>query len=295
MPKYSYSVFGLIIESELECPEFQECQGQPDISIQIGNVPGELSEPLYNGVHFQTNENEFLLKVNDVADYYITGNKITIQPQANTDLDSVRVFLYGSALAALLIQNSIMPLHANALEKDGKGFLIAGVSGAGKSTLTTAFYQKGYNILSDDVTVLKIEEDRVKALPGIIYPKLWEETFEQIGEDKSGLKKIRPDINKYRFTRIDRCFNKEHEIKKMFIIDHHNSPEITIKEIKTHKKLVVLLENVFRKRFVQGEQIKSQQFLHFSGIAAKMELYNITRPNGINTIKEMTDLIESKL
>ncbi|MGD8781908.1 MAG: hypothetical protein PVH88_23465 [Ignavibacteria bacterium] len=296
MPIHSYSVFGLNIISELKCPELQHKKVENnDVIIEFSEVPLELREPKFKGVRFESREDEFLLKVDNVADYYVTNNKIAIQKKENADLDSVRVFLYGSVFAALLLQRSILPLHANILEKDGKAFLIAGNSGAGKSTLSTVLHKKGYNLLSDDVSVLKFENGTLKALPGIIYPKLWEKTLEHLGEEKTGLNKIRPDLNKYRYTKIDTRFNEEHEIKKMFIMNQHNIDEIKLEEIKSHAKLQQLLLHTFRKHFLFGNKIKSKQFLHFSQIADKIEIWQITRPNSINTINEIVELIESKL
>ncbi len=295
MSNYFYSVFGLQIESELELSELQNGNGTPDVLIQFGNVPSVLSEPEFKGVRFETNENEFLLKIDDVADYYVTKNTITIQQKDHSDLDSVRVFLYGSAFAALLIQNGLLPLHANTLEKDGKAFLIAGDSGAGKSTLSTVLYKKGYNILSDDVSVLQIKDGTLKALPGIIYPKLWEKTLDQLGEEKADLKKIRPELNKYRFSKVENRFNEAHEIQKIFIINQGNNNEVKAEEVDAHQKLMVLLNHTFRKKIVQGKHTKSKQFMLFTQIAGKVDIWRIVRPKEYNTIDEIIELIESKL
>ena len=146
MSNYSYSVYGLQVKSELELPELQTGNGKPEIYRKFGKVSSELSEPEFEEVRFETKENEFLLKVDNVADYYVIKDIITIHKKGNSDLDSVGVFLYGSAFASLLIQNGFLPLHANTLEKDGKAFLFAVDSGAGKSILSTVLYKEGDNI-----------------------------------------------------------------------------------------------------------------------------------------------------
>jgi hypothetical protein len=48
----------------------------------------------------------------------------------------------------------LVPLHSACLERDGSGFLLAGVSGAGKSTLTAALAQSGCELISDDWTYI---------------------------------------------------------------------------------------------------------------------------------------------
>ena len=45
-------------------------------------------------------------------------------------------------------------LHGNAIERDGKGYILLGTSGAGKSTLTASFALRQSRIVSDDVSCL---------------------------------------------------------------------------------------------------------------------------------------------
>lgn len=45
-------------------------------------------------------------------------------------------------------------VHAAAVERDSTAMLIAGLSGAGKSTFTYAAHRAGWNVISDDLTVL---------------------------------------------------------------------------------------------------------------------------------------------
>jgi hypothetical protein len=48
----------------------------------------------------------------------------------------------------------VAPIHSACLERNGRGFLVAGVSGAGKSTLTAALAQLGFGLVSDDWTYI---------------------------------------------------------------------------------------------------------------------------------------------
>ena len=59
---------------------------------------------------------------------------------------------------ALLMQRKILPLHGSAVAIDGKAYAIVGDSGAGKSTLASAFLNKGYQLLSDDVIAVSLSQ-----------------------------------------------------------------------------------------------------------------------------------------
>lgn len=66
-----------------------------------------------------------------------------------------------------------LPIHAAALARRDDAVLLFGASGAGKSTLTAAMATAGWDIMSDDMTVLTgVEDARVwQSAPGV---SLWE-------------------------------------------------------------------------------------------------------------------------
>ena len=59
-----------------------------------------------------------------------------------------------------------LTFHAGAVARDGRAILVAGQSGRGKSTLTGALVRRGWSYLTDEVTVVRLEDHRI--LP---YPK----------------------------------------------------------------------------------------------------------------------------
>lgn len=60
-----------------------------------------------------------------------------------------------STVAALAVAGAgMIPMHASAVEIDGRAFLFAGDAGAGKSTLVAELLAQGGCLLSDDLTVL---------------------------------------------------------------------------------------------------------------------------------------------
>jgi hypothetical protein len=62
------------------------------------------------------------------------------------------------------------PLHAAALERDGRVLLLAGQSGVGKSTLVYAAARAGYRVLTEDCVFLQSRPaPRVWGLPGSVH------------------------------------------------------------------------------------------------------------------------------
>lgn len=62
------------------------------------------------------------------------------------------------------------PMHAAALERDGKALLLAGRSGVGKSTLVYAGMRAGFRVLTEDCVFLQSDpETRVWGMPGFVH------------------------------------------------------------------------------------------------------------------------------
>lgn len=64
-------------------------------------------------------------------------------------------------------------LHCSTVAKDGRAVLITGPSGSGKSDLTLRLIDRGYDLVSDDQTVIKKDGERIIAsAPPTIAGKL---------------------------------------------------------------------------------------------------------------------------
>ncbi len=75
---------------------------------------------------------------------------------------------YGTVVAHLLAWRRIIPLHACAVEIDGRAVLIAGDAGAGKSSLTAGLIAQGAALVSDDLSAIVFDpaSGGARVLPG---------------------------------------------------------------------------------------------------------------------------------
>ena len=82
------------------------------------------------------------------------GKRIDYIPGA--DWRSALPTSFYSTVAALTVAwLGALPVHACAVEIDGRAFVIAGRAGAGKSTLAAALIAKGASLVADDLTVIR--------------------------------------------------------------------------------------------------------------------------------------------
>ena len=180
---HDYRLFGLTVRSELELPELFVGEGSdaPDVTISVGRAGGPSDAT--PGIH--SDGKSLVLIVADIARFRIAGgSSIIVEPLAGVPERNVRLFLLGSAFGALLHQRGLLPLHANAVEIEGKAVAFMGESGAGKSTLAAWFHDHGHRVLADDVCVIRFDEQRrPAACPGLPRLRLWAEALEATGRD----------------------------------------------------------------------------------------------------------------
>ena len=180
----SYRVFGLNVRSDIELPELnsEESGAAPDVTITRGEVMAHDKQPVIQG-----GGQSLTLVIPDVGRYRIEGGRvITVDALAGVPERNVRLFLLGSAFGALLHQRGLLPLHANAIEIDGKAVAFMGESGAGKSTLAAWLHDRRYRVIADDVCVVRLgSRGEVLAAPGLPRFRLWQEALEAFGHTTS--------------------------------------------------------------------------------------------------------------
>jgi len=192
-----YKLFGLCVASELDLPELVRApDDQPaDVAIRCG----ALLDGLATDSGASMAGAAMVLNIPDVARYLISdGREILVEAITGASERNVRLFLLGSAFGALLHQRGLLPLHANAIEVDGRAIGFLGHSGAGKSTIAAWFHDRGHPILADDVCVVTFGEDgRPLAHPGIPRFRLWRDALERRGDDADQYQRSFDGMDKY--------------------------------------------------------------------------------------------------
>lgn len=151
-----------------------------DVVIRAGAVPDSLEAPEMEGVAYQIDAKQFLLKVPNGLSFLVrNGREIIYQRAAHITEREVGLFLLGSAWSALCYQRDLLPLHASGIVIGNNVYAFTGPSGAGKSTLVSALSDRGFEFFTDDILIIDaaVEGSKVLCYSGQKDLKLWEDAL----------------------------------------------------------------------------------------------------------------------
>ncbi|PKM94034.1 MAG: hypothetical protein CVU84_11225 [Firmicutes bacterium HGW-Firmicutes-1] len=295
---YYYLAFGLTMKSDIEIEEFVEIEkcNELDVEIKLGKVPESLEHNLEEPFWYYAKENELVFTVADIAKYYVhNGNEIIIEPLVDAENSAIRVYLLGTAFGAILFQRGRVPFHGSALSINNIGVIITGESGAGKSTVTNALIKKGYNMVTDDVAALEIdEENKLKIYPSYPRQKLWIDSVRHMQIDISEIRRMDGTNDKFYLPVEEFCYHPI-ELKAIFELKPMICKQVSVEELIGKERLEVILNNTYRSVFIEPLGLMKNHFFQCVKMTKMLKVYRLCRPENEFTIDEQVNSIESVL
>ncbi|MFO7658950.1 MAG: hypothetical protein R6W78_17965 [Bacteroidales bacterium] len=293
---YRYKAFNLNVFSQLPVAGLAEhaCE-QPDIIIRKGVIPEELTHPLNKGVLFQASADEFLLKVDGLAKFYVQkGETITVEISDKDSGDDISAFILGTVFGALLHQRRLLPLHGSAVLYKDKGIVFSGSSGAGKSTIAAAFIEKGAKLLADDISLIGFNDNKAQVIPAFPGMKIWEDSLKALGKKPDEYNPIRKNLKKYLYP-VPKFHTKEAALSHIFIMSAHNLDTFEITNLRGIEKFNALKNNTYFFRGMNKTGILEKHFQLCNMLAPKVKIIRIVRPNSGFMVEKLIEKIIENL
>lgn len=292
---HAYRAFGIVISSEIPLPSLMPAGSEaPDLEIALGTVdPEGLPGAVPLGRFSQATERQFWMHVLGVARFLVSdGRRILIDPENGSDEQSIRLYVLGSCIGAIVHQRGDLILHGCAIRFGDRCAVIAGHSGAGKSTLSTYLNLRGHELLSDDLTVL----DRQGLVhPGFPQIKLWADSARKLGLDIAAMGRIRLQIEKYAY-RVEQAFcDRPLPLAAVYILHTHNQAHTAFETVSGMGKLAPLRAHTYRPQQIKGMKMQPRHLQACSNLANRIRLTHITRPMAGNSLDEMADRMEADM
>jgi hypothetical protein len=293
---YYYHVFGLSVASDIACPELlpAAAPAEPEVVIREAEVPEQLENPADSGARWQTAPGAYLLNLKRIGRFQVRdGREIAFQPNPGVAEDTLRTLLLSTCLSILLHQRKLFALHCSGVHSGRGAVLFAGNSGMGKSTLVSAFVDRGYKMLADDMLALTFDESgRVIALPGFPQVKLWADSAKALGRSTAGLRRVLPEYERYFAPETERFDPTPARLHALYFLRSHNTPEFQLEALPHTQRFNALLDNTWQKLTLPGLGRREWHFQTAARLASQIYAARVTRPSEPLEIHQVVELIE---
>lgn len=286
---YSYRTYGLRIGSQLELPELPESLpcAQPDVVIEAGEVEDSLDGATFRNNWLEMGDDRCQINIKGIARYQVTnGQKILIDRRVSRDEQAVaapgdiRLFLLGGALGALLHQRQWLPLHISALKTTSGVWAFTGDSGAGKSTLGVWLHHTlGWPLVTDDVAIIKPDENLPYLHPGPPRVKLWKDALAALGIQMDGLVRDLTRADKYHLMLKEGFQDTAHPLTALVILERGKEGETAILErIKGVEAFKGIMSSLYRPEMAEAFNSNKRLMQDVASLSAQIYVYRFRRP-----------------
>lgn len=299
-PYSTGQAFELLFRSRHPLTELSSGAGQaaPDSAVDLDwGEPAPVGPPNpARDAPFHVSDGVFHLQVPDIASYRVTANRIAIAPEPDADDRSIRAFLFGSAIGALLQMRGLMVLHGSAVAMpDGGAAVFCGHSTAGKSTLAAALATRGHPALADDITAVRFDADgRAWCLPGLARTKLWRDALQALGlEDRADAStRVMPDMDKHSLHLATSA--RPAPLRRFYELQAQDGGALTFGTVTGLDKLNLLLTHTYRPAHVQAMGRQPMLLRNAATLAPRLLASRIVRPRGEPTLDAIVAWLEQQ-
>lgn len=293
----AYKAFGFSIHSDIPLPELQPIvlpDDYADIVVRYADLAERwLGRSDKSNKTWVCTEDMVMFRVPELAVFAIeNGSTISVSPEKGAAEDKIRLYVLGSCMGALLLQRRILPLHGSAVVIDHKAYAFIGHSGHGKSTLASAFLQKGYQLLTDDIIAVTLDQQNIPyATPAYPQQKLWQESLEVFGMDSRQFRPLFERETKYAVPVSSQFSNNPLPLAGIFELMKTDCNQLHIREIDKLEKLPLLHRHTYRNQLLSGSGLTKWHFDITARMSGSMAMYQIQRPLNEHTVHELTAMV----
>jgi hypothetical protein len=297
--KYHYRLGGLVIVSELLLPGLHFLPAQPaDVSIRLGIAPSLTDKRDAREIESGclATPNEYFHTFTGIVTFYVRGgDEIVVQPLDSSRLAELHSLLYSVIFATLFYRRGMLPLHASAIAVEGKIFGFLGRSGAGKSTLAAHLQRRGYQVTADDLLLLNNTGRGVtKVTPCAPWLKLWEDAFDGIGKQITGLEPIAGKESKYMLPLLEKEPEAPLPLAALFVLESNSDGGTQFTPLLPAAAIAKLMLYVYPILLIHKLGKNADLFQQCSEILENVPVFTFSRRWDAGQFDAVLDRLEEK-
>lgn len=276
-----YRLYGLTMETELEFPQLVEEKSDvgvaPVIYVEETEVPEEV---IHSGKKlYEFGENYSWLKNDTVRLVVENGERIGYQLTGGGWPEHLQTYILGYGMSMLAMQRGILAIHCSAVADENGAVLIAGESGAGKSTVTTAFLERGYRLMADDMAfVATAPGGSAMAYPAFPFQKLCRNVAMEKDYSLEEMIYIDEDKDKFLVPYRGEFSTQPMPVKAFIMLGLTKEGQVRTEEITGFNRLHIYVNNLFLRHFLGGKKYDPAIGQRALEMAASVPTYMVSRP-----------------
>lgn len=300
---FFYKLYGLNINSDFYLSELSHAEFETlshiDINIINGKCPEKIDNYKVSNSYYTVSDNEAMFSAEECGHFYIkNGDTIIIEPIANANYQHLKAYLLSRSFALLMFQRNTIALHGSSILFDNKACVFCGRSGTGKSTLSAALTLQGYDLFSDDLSVITFDNSNNPLIHcGLSNNKLCKDAMEYFNISTENLIKVDNFVNKYALPSSKNFFDCTAKVNILIelSIDYNTSvknTEVSLTEVFGQEKLQTLFRNIFRNQLLNDVGLKPNYLKSCLNLSKNIRIFKLKRPNNLFTLEEQISLIK---
>ncbi len=312
-----YSVLGVNLACSHPLPRLaaEPVSGEDALDVELGNVPFDLPrhpaegwEMVFESRHADP-RGEPSLRIwrraggdvhrflySDGAEFFVDreGRHLWTRWVEPNTLEDVATYLLGPILGFVLRLRGVITLHASAVVIDGQAIALAGQAGAGKSTTAAAFAQRGYSVLSDDITAVKPAAGDFLVQADCPLLNLWPASSEMLWGSREALPRLSLTWDK-RFLDLEkhgyRTERTPRPLAAVYLLrgEPVASSTAVVEELHGRRGYMALLGNTYAH--LLDRQMQAYEFEVLARLLPRLSVLRLRRPARGLTPGELCDLV----
>ncbi len=317
---FSYSVFGLTIETDGAVPRLRPLERQverSDVEVRLQHTePFFANLKRYDWAPFrksqqQTPDGQPLLEVlraeqaglfqfayADGTDLVVTrgGDRIWARWRPPNQIEDTATYLLGPVMGFVLRLRGRLSLHASAALIDGFAVACAGDGGSGKSTTVAVFAQRGFPMVTDDILVLRPTGSGGAVVePDCPIVRLWPQSAEFLYGARDALPRLSGTWDKRYLDLETRGYpiaREPQSLGAVYVLDGTvaagSNAELTV--LHGREALLALLSNAYCTIDLDAE-MRVAEFDLLSRLVGQIEVRRLRQPVSPAPPAEVCDII----
>jgi len=208
--------------------------------------------------------------------------RITVPPGVDPSRREAR--LWGVPASILASARGDLPLHASAVDVDGRALVFCGPSRFGKTTLAAAFLAAGYRVLAEDLTICR-PGPSPEVLPGPALLRLRLDVYERLGPFTSTIVAAQDDDRVHLAIHEGRGSGAPVRLAAVVVL-RRGSSDVQLYRVRPEPFLAELFSMSF---CLPTDEDRSRSFAAAAGLAGSAPIWVLDRPLRFELIGEVVD------